>query len=198
MLVPIKVKGIEVDASMQPVLVLTDEAETRFLPIWVGPFEAFAIGIALKTERPERPLAYDLFLGILSSFEANIRQVVIEQLKNGIFFASLHIERGKQSFVFDARPSDAVAMAVRTGAPIYAHRRVWETTLTPEQLYGAETENVEADETPAKVSKDTPETARPEDKSESILGAKQPSSLKETKRGKIIDLTFLWQNKDLS
>ncbi|MBE3550651.1 MAG: hypothetical protein BLITH_1562 [Brockia lithotrophica] len=184
MLVPVKIKGIEVDAAMQPVLVLTDVAETRFLPIWIGPFEAFAIGVALKAERPERPLAYDLFLAILSSFEASVRQVVVEHLKNGVFYASLHVEQNGRNFVFDARPSDAVAMAVRTGAPIYVHRRVWETALTGDQLYG----------TKAGEPSDAAATDAPKEGGKAGLRAPE----KDAKQGKIIDLTSLRRNKDLS
>jgi len=183
MLVPVKIKGIEVDAAMQPVLILTDTAETRFLPIWIGPFEAFAIGVALKAERPERPLAYDLFQAILSSVQASVRQVVVEQLKDGIFYASLHVEQNGRNFVFDARPSDAVAMAVRTEAPIYVHRRVWETALPRDQLYGTKAEG------PANADTKLPEGEG---------GAKPPPAEKDEKRGKIIDLTALRRNKDLS
>jgi uncharacterized protein len=110
----------------QPVVILRDPEATRFLPIWIGQFEATAILMETQGIKPSRPLTHDLVRSILDSFKASIKQVVINDLKDGTFFAKIHLDFDSTSLEIDARPSDAIALAVRTSAPIFCEEVVIE------------------------------------------------------------------------
>ncbi|MCD6123925.1 bifunctional nuclease family protein [bacterium] len=90
------------------------------LPIWIGNPEAYSIAMALAGIKPPRPMTHDLIVDILSAINAKLSRVVITGLKNETFYALLHIDRGEtETYVIDARPSDSIALAVRTGCPIF-------------------------------------------------------------------------------
>ncbi len=133
-MIPVKVKEIAYDIMMNPVILLIDEDELKALPIWVGPFEAHAIGIALQEIRLERPLTHDLLNNVLSLLDAKLSMVVINDVKEGTYFAELHIWRHNKELVVDCRPSDAIALALRTETPIYLSEKVAEGTLAIEEL----------------------------------------------------------------
>lgn len=90
----------------------------RKLPILIGGFEATAITLPLEGTRPDRPLTHDLIRNILDRLGCNLDRVVIDDLWNGIYYAKLYIRNGKEEMEIDARPSDAIALAVRFDAPI--------------------------------------------------------------------------------
>ena len=120
MLITLTVKGLTY--SERPTgayaLLLESEVDKRRLPIVIGAFEAQAIAIALdKMSTPPRPMTHDLFAQSLIAHGANLERVVVHALIDGVFYAQLHFEGGK---VLDARPSDAVALAVRLDCPIFA------------------------------------------------------------------------------
>ena len=103
-------------------LILNEEKGERKLPIIIGGFEAQSIAIALEQEvKPSRPLTHDLFKSFGERFNINVKQVIIHKLVDGIFFSSLICERDKIEEIIDARTSDAIALAIRYNAPIYAY-----------------------------------------------------------------------------
>jgi uncharacterized protein len=110
----------------QPVVILRDSEATRFLPIWIGQFEATAILMETQGIKPSRPLTHDLVRSILESLKASVGKIVINDLKDGTFFAKIHVDFDSTALEIDARPSDAIALAVRTGAPIFAEEAVVE------------------------------------------------------------------------
>jgi uncharacterized protein len=122
--VEMKVRGLAVDAgSRQPVVILMDPTETRFLPIWIGVFEADAILLALEEIKVPRPATHDLMKSLVQVLDAGLEKVVIHSLedKSSTYFANLVLQRkglpGETEV--DARPSDAIALALRLGAPIF-------------------------------------------------------------------------------
>ena len=137
-MIPVKVKEIAYDVMMNPVILLIDEDEVKALPIWVGPFEAHAIGIALQGIRLERPLTHDLFRNVCGLLEAKLSMVVINDVIEGTYFAELHLWHHDKELVVDSRPSDAIALALRTETPIYLSEKVAEGSLDIGDLFNEE------------------------------------------------------------
>jgi bifunctional DNase/RNase len=126
------------------VLVLRETDRRRMLLIWVGPWEASAIAMKLQGMAPERPLTHDLFVTVLSDLSVRLERIVISDLADETFHATLALAGPDERRVVDARPSDAIALAVRTGAPIFATADVLDraaTTADEEQEAGGETED---------------------------------------------------------
>jgi bifunctional DNase/RNase len=116
------VVGVRVELpSNQPIVLLKETAGERYLPIWIGASEATAIAFAQQGIVPARPLTHDLFKDVLEALGADLRAVTITDLRDGIYFADLQFANGT---TVSARPSDAIALAVRTGTPIYADEAV--------------------------------------------------------------------------
>ena len=123
-LIQMKVRGISYSETQTGAyaLILNEEKGERKLPIIIGGFEAQSIAIALEQEvKPSRPLTHDLFKSFGERFKINVNQVIIHKLVDGIFFSSLICERDKIEEIIDARTSDAIALALRFEAPIYAY-----------------------------------------------------------------------------
>ncbi|WP_334110018.1 bifunctional nuclease family protein [Thermodesulfitimonas autotrophica] len=137
-MIPVKVKEIAFDAAMNPVLLLADEKDNRMLPIWIGPFEAQAIALALEGASLGRPLTHDLLKTICDRTGAKVASVIISDVRDGTYYAELHLQVNNQEIVIDSRPSDAVALALRTVTPIYITEKVADYALTPEELYSQE------------------------------------------------------------
>jgi uncharacterized protein len=106
--------------SSRHVVILKETGRERYLPIWIGPWEASAIAMRLQGLTPERPLTHDLFASTLEAIDAKVTRVVISDLAEETFHARLVITRDGHEGEVDARPSDALALAVRVGAPIFA------------------------------------------------------------------------------
>jgi bifunctional DNase/RNase len=106
--------------SSQHVVLLKQTDRDRYLPIWIGPWEANAIAARLQGVTAERPLTHDLFATTLGALGVELRRVIVSSLTEETFHATLELERDGQTFAIDARPSDALALAVRTGVRIYA------------------------------------------------------------------------------
>ena len=106
--------------SSRHVVILKETGRDRYLPIWIGPWEASAIAMRLQGLDPERPLTHDLFASALEAVDAKVTRVVISDLADETFHARLFLERDGRVGEVDARPSDALALAVRVGAPIFA------------------------------------------------------------------------------
>ena len=123
-LIQMKVRGISYSETQTGAyaLILNEEKGERKLPIIIGGFEAQSIAIALENEvKPSRPLTHDLFKSFGERFNINVKQVIIHKLVDGIFFSSIICERDKIEEIIDARTSDAIALALRFEAPIYAY-----------------------------------------------------------------------------
>ncbi len=110
--------------STQHVVILKDLERRRFLPIWIGPWEANAIAMKLQGLSPERPLTHDLFAGVLAELGATIREVVIAELTDETFHARIMLQTADRVVEIDSRPSDALALAVRAGVRIFAAEEV--------------------------------------------------------------------------
>ena len=106
--------------------ILKEKDADRYLPIWIGPPEADAILLKLQNIELSRPLTHDLLQSVISALGASVDSVVVSDLQNDTFFAKLYIILGKDQIEIDSRPSDALALAVRVGAPIYAESKVLE------------------------------------------------------------------------
>src|SRR5687768_14915236 len=111
--------------SSQHVVILKESERDRYLPIWIGPSEANAIAMRLQGLSAERPLTHDLLVSVLAALGASVSRVVVTHVTDGTFHARLYLESssGDESEV-DSRTSDAIALAVRTGSPIYVDERV--------------------------------------------------------------------------
>jgi uncharacterized protein len=107
----------------QPIVLLKETQGERYLPIWIGPMEATAIAYAQQGLVPVRPLTHDLLRDILEALDVQLRTVNITALRNGTFFADLIFSNGKE---VSARPSDSIALALRTGASIFAAEEILE------------------------------------------------------------------------
>jgi bifunctional DNase/RNase len=115
---PVEVMGVRVEMpSNQPIVLLKELDGPRYLPIWLGAAEATAIAFAQQEVLPPRPLTHDLFKDVLTQLGAKLNNVYLTELKDGVFYAQLNFEEGQ---AISARPSDAIALALRIGAPILA------------------------------------------------------------------------------
>lgn len=113
--------GVRVELpTNQPIVLLREADGERFLPIWIGAVEAQSIALALSGAATPRPLTHDLFCDVLRALDVNVRRVVIVELRDGTFYADLVLDRTGNEVVVSARPSDAIALAVRIGIPIFA------------------------------------------------------------------------------
>ena len=140
-LVPMLIKGLMLDpVSNSPIVVLKDEEEKFFLPIWVGIFEANAIALQLENVTTPRPMTHDLLKNMIGELEGRVMRIVINDLRDSTFFAQVSVLTGGKTLEVDARPSDAIALALRTEAPIFVAQAVLDQaqTISPE--------NVEEDE----------------------------------------------------
>lgn len=134
-LVPMSIKGLMLDpVSNSPIVVLKDDDEKFFLPIWVGIFEANAIALQLENVTTPRPMTHDLLRNMIAELDAHVTRVVINDLRDSTFFAQIRLNVGSKTLEVDARPSDAIALALRTEAPIFVAQSVLEQaqTISPE------------------------------------------------------------------
>lgn len=108
-----------------PVLLLRErDGRRRVLPIYIGGPEAAAIAYALEGATPPRPLTHDLLCNVLNDLGVTLTRVLVTEFKEHTYFAELHLDRGGEALVVSSRPSDAVALAVRTGAPLFANEEL--------------------------------------------------------------------------
>lgn len=144
-------------------LLLESEVDKRKLPIVIGAFEAQSIAIALdKMTRPPRPMTHDLFASVMEAHDVRLKEVVIQDLQDGVFYAILVFERDGEERTTDARPSDAIALALRANCPIYASSSVMEKASLAEseaKVASVQGETSE-DELPDGDPLETPETAQ--------------------------------------
>ncbi|GAA4750654.1 bifunctional nuclease family protein [Amnibacterium soli] len=127
-MVPVRVLGLAVDSGMQPVVLLTpldaDDGPRTLVPIWVGTQEAASISVAVSGEEPPRPLSHDLMKRLLDTVGASVDRVDVTRIEDGTFYAELSLTTGTGRVVLDCRPSDAIALAARAGAPLFVAEAV--------------------------------------------------------------------------
>ena len=120
-----KIKGLMMDPlTNSPIVVLQDTNSDTLLPIWVGIFEANAIALQIEKVDTPRPMTHDLMKGLLNHLNAQVTKIVVTELKDNTFYASITLRVNGQEVDIDSRPSDALAVAVRTSAPIFAAEEV--------------------------------------------------------------------------
>ena len=155
-MIQMEVGGLGFDPrNLSPLVLLRDMEEMNFLPIWIGIFEAASIAMELQGLHPPRPMTHDLIKSVIDKFNAKIQRIVINDVKDGTFFAVLEIEsKDGEKLQIDSRPSDAIALAIRAQAPIF----VSEVVMMQAKLVNAEKD---AEET--KKFKEFVSNLKPED-----------------------------------
>lgn len=141
MTVEMFVAKVGMDDSGKALVVLADEPEQRLLPIWIGPWEAESIARKLRGEAPPRPFTHDLLITTISSLGYELTDITVTRIENGVFFAELTLQGPEGDILIDSRPSDALALALRTGARIW----VEEDVLIQAQMLSDEAEQWEED-----------------------------------------------------
>jgi bifunctional DNase/RNase len=133
MLIEMQIKGLMLDpVTNVPIVILRDMDGKRVLPIWVGPAEASAIALQIENVAPPRPMTHDLLRDVIGALGVSVSRVIISDLKGSTFFAYLELRQGAEVILVDARPSDAVALAARTRAPVFVDALVLEQAKSGE------------------------------------------------------------------
>ena len=131
MLIEMTIKGLMVDPiTNMPIVILKVKDGERVLPIWVGIFEANAIALQIENIATPRPMTHDLLRNIITDLDGQVDRVVVSDLKDNTFFAIIHLTVKGEAVVVDARPSDAIALALRTRAPILVDETVIDNAKT--------------------------------------------------------------------
>ena len=126
-MVEMKVEGLTLDPlTNMPIIILKDLLSDKALPIWVGYFEANAIALEIEKINTPRPMTHDLLRSMISSLHAKVKHVLINDLKDNTFFAVISVIQNGSDMTIDARPSDAIALALRTKSPIFVEEKVIE------------------------------------------------------------------------
>ncbi|MBP97130.1 hypothetical protein CMK18_14345 [Candidatus Poribacteria bacterium] len=125
-MIPVEVAFVSVDAAGSPVVFLRniENEKKRLLPIWIGQSEAIAIHLQLKDELPPRPFAHDLMKNIIEALSATVDSIYVHSLKDRTFFALINLTVGQKTLQIDARPSDSIALALRSNAPIFVEEEI--------------------------------------------------------------------------
>lgn len=124
-MIELELVGVRVELPHnQPIVLLKEQTGERYLPIWIGAVEATAIAFALQGVETARPLTHDLMRDLLDSLTVSVDRVVVTELRDGTFYAEVQMSQAGESSVVSSRPSDAIALAVRTNTPIYADESV--------------------------------------------------------------------------
>jgi bifunctional DNase/RNase len=119
------IKGLAVDPiTNMPIIVLREVEGQRVLPIWVGVFEANAIALQVENVQTPRPMTHDLLKSVIDKLGGHVERIVVCELKENTFYATLHVLSAKGVLEVDARPSDAIALALRSGARIFVDEAV--------------------------------------------------------------------------
>lgn len=125
MLIEMKVTGLTIDPfTSMPIIILKDLNEKSALPIWVGLIEASAIATELENIKLSRPMTHDLMKNMLDALDVKVKKVAVSELHDNTFYAHIILECGGKEIDLDSRPSDAIALALRTKAPIFVEKAV--------------------------------------------------------------------------
>ena len=125
MQIEMSIKGLMVDpVTNMPIVILRDKAGVRVLPIWVGIFEANAIALQIDNVATPRPMTHDLLRNVIHDLKASVQKIVVCDLQENTFYALIYLGLNGETVAVDARPSDALALALRTRAPIFVEETV--------------------------------------------------------------------------
>jgi bifunctional DNase/RNase len=131
--VEMKIRGLMMDpVTNMPIVILKDVNGNTILPIWVGVFEANAIALQIESVQTPRPMTHDLLDSVIRRLDGRVLRVVVCDLKDNTFYASVVIQVGGRDLNVDARPSDAIALALRAGSPIFVDDAVFQRTRQAE------------------------------------------------------------------
>ncbi len=131
----VKIQGLLLDpVTERPILVLKEDEASRILPIWIGTSEANAIALQLENIKVPRPMTHDLLCGILSKVNSSLVEVRICDLRDNTYFADIILAHDGSELHVDSRPSDAIALAVRTGVPIYVEDSIFQKSAETEDF----------------------------------------------------------------
>ncbi len=134
--------GVRVELpTNQPIVLLRERAGERYLPIWIGAAEAAAIALSLQGVTTPRPMTHDLMKNMLDDLSVQVQRIVVTELRDSTFFATIQLQRNGDSYEVSSRPSDAIALAVRMAVPIFASEDVLEEAAI--LIPGDEDEEVE-------------------------------------------------------
>jgi uncharacterized protein len=126
--IEVRIRGLMMDpATNMPIIVLKDVASDAVMPIWVGFFEVKAISDEIEKIAPQRPMTHDLARNLIQGLNGKLERVVINELMDSTFLAVLFIRQGDEAITIDARPSDAIALALRADCPIYVSEQVMQS-----------------------------------------------------------------------
>jgi uncharacterized protein len=126
--IEMKIRGLMVDPSTNmPIVLLRDSVSEALLPIWVGLYEANAIALEVEKSQMARPLTHDLLRNLIHSLNGQVQRIVITELKDDTFYAVIWMEQNGEVVALDARPSDALALALRADCPIFVEEEVLRT-----------------------------------------------------------------------
>ena len=131
MQIEMTIKGLMIDPiTNMPIVILRDREGQRVLPIWVGAFEANAIALQIENVTTPRPMTHDLLKNVIRDLKADIQKIVVSDLKENTFYALIYLLVNGEPMAIDARPSDAIALALRASAPIYVEDSVIDNAKT--------------------------------------------------------------------
>jgi hypothetical protein len=131
MQIEMSIKGLMVDPiTNTPIVILRDKDGQKVLPIWVGIFEANAIALQIENIATPRPMTHDLLRNVIHDLKAEVRKIVVCDLQENTFYALIYLELNGGTVAIDARPSDAIALALRTRAPIFVEDTVIDNAKT--------------------------------------------------------------------
>jgi bifunctional DNase/RNase len=131
MQIEMTIKGLMVDPDTNmPIVILRDKDGEKVLPIWVGLFEANAIALQIENVSTPRPMTHDLLRNVIADLKASVQKIVVCDLQENTFYALIYLSLNGDTVAIDARPSDAIALALRTRAPIFVEDRVIDNAKT--------------------------------------------------------------------
>ena len=120
-MIEMQLEGVRVELpTNQPIVLLRERDGERYLPIWIGASEAAAIALSLQGVQTPRPMTHDLMKNILEDLSVAVQKIVVTELRDSTFYATIELQRNGDHYEVSSRPSDAIALAVRTSAPIFA------------------------------------------------------------------------------
>ena len=141
--IEMSIKGLRVDPiTNMPIIILRETEGERVLPIWVGVFEANAIALQIESVQTPRPMTHDLLKSVIDELGGRLERIVVSELKDNTFYATLRLRSQRGALTLDARPSDAIALALRSGARIFVEEAVIQSARSMEDVSRETTEDV--------------------------------------------------------
>ena len=143
MLKEVRVSGLSIDPiTHTPIVLLKDKESQEVIPIWIGLLEASSIATQLENIKLARPMTHDLMKSILDQLDVVVSRVEVSDLRNNTFYAIIHMNWNEMDLAIDARPSDAIALALRTKSPIFVHQQVIEKSRKVDLAHREEGEGI--------------------------------------------------------